>query len=507
MALVMKAPMTDSSTVSNGSLLTEEDEKIVNEWIQSYAESNSLFSNTSILNPFSNEGFHFDCDKNIFSNLSQRPFLFHPNNLFEFAHCYENSGFHLDRLSSSRNHAPSRLVPRRVLNENVVGSSFDSIPLFYHHSNAFHSNSSFDTSQKIETNERQQQQQQEEQTILSAPCEASISATNRVLVGEQDAQFYSPGFVMEDNRKRKVFRVNIRKVRQVRPKVIESKGSIQCIGINRKKGIQCRNAALMEYIGPRPLYCAEHIELDPNSLYAKCASPYYREVDDRKGCKEIVLKEFGFCYKHYTDRVNRFILEHNSEMIIAHRTRIYDLLPQLEKEALEAKRKDCDLYQRKNKLIPKFQRMKTIIEKAYESIFNDWKLLESNFNSITIPSFRLSDLRSLNRMIPDTMHHHSQCKNSTESTERNSSDICQEILKGTDQPVILLQGDSCPALESSFPIGKHQEKEEIKAEEEKEEIVVDFETYVYADSPNSSSPNETKCSVSSRSDSHSSSFE
>lgn len=38
----------------------------------------------------------------------------------------------------------------------------------------------------------------------------------------------------------------------------------------------------MEYIGPRPIYCAEHIELDPNSLYEKCKSPYQKEPGDGK---------------------------------------------------------------------------------------------------------------------------------------------------------------------------------------------------------------------------------
>ena len=87
--------------------------------------------------------------------------------------------------------------------------------------------------------------------------------------------------------------------RPVRPKVISENGAIQCIGTNIKKKRQCKNAALMEYIGTRPVYCAEHIELDPNTLYQKCLSDYGKEPGDKKKCKEIVLKEFGFCYKHF----------------------------------------------------------------------------------------------------------------------------------------------------------------------------------------------------------------
>merc|ERR1712137_859943 len=93
-------------------------------------------------------------------------------------------------------------------------------------------------------------------------------------------------------------------IRPVRPKVIEAKGAIQCAGTNLKKGTQCKNAALMEFFGPRPIYCAEHIELDTDSIYCKCASPYGKVPGDGKGCKEIVLKEFQRCYKHFGDRLS-----------------------------------------------------------------------------------------------------------------------------------------------------------------------------------------------------------
>ena len=51
---------------------------------------------------------------------------------------------------------------------------------------------------------------------------------------------------------------------------------IQCLGSSKKKGTQCKNAALLEYIGPRPLYCAEHIEEDKNTLHGKCKCPYFK---------------------------------------------------------------------------------------------------------------------------------------------------------------------------------------------------------------------------------------
>jgi hypothetical protein len=61
-----------------------------------------------------------------------------------------------------------------------------------------------------------------------------------------------------------------------------NKSVLQCMGVNRKKRIRCRNPALMEYIGPRPLYCAEHISLDTNCLYHKCPSSYQKTPGDGK---------------------------------------------------------------------------------------------------------------------------------------------------------------------------------------------------------------------------------
>jgi len=173
----------------------------------------------------------------------------------------------------------------------------------------------------------------------------------------------------EDRKRKSTGRSHQRPKRQTRPKVVEAKGAVQCKGKNKKKSAQCRNAALMEYIGPRPIYCAEHIELDPQSLYEKCRSQYQKEVGDKKGCKEVVLKEFGFCYKHYIDAVNETIVAtRDVEKARKHFDRIADLLMQLEREAAAAKKKDGDLYQRKNKLIPKFQEMKKVITKTLEDL-------------------------------------------------------------------------------------------------------------------------------------------
>lgn len=153
-----------------------------------------------------------------------------------------------------------------------------------------------------------------------------------------------------------------------RPKVDETKGAIQCIGIHQKKKTQCRNAALMEFIGPRPMYCAEHIELDPNSLHEKCKASYRKEPGDDKPCREVVLKEFGLCHKHYPDKVEELIQKNDFMTAIHHQKRICEILEQLEAEAQAAKTTNSDLYQRKIKIIPKFQAMKKEIERGLQCI-------------------------------------------------------------------------------------------------------------------------------------------
>lgn len=204
----------------------------------------------------------------------------------------------------------------------------------------------------------------------------------------------------EKKNKTKAPRPFVKRVRQTRPKVVESKGAVQCKGKNRKKGSQCRNAALMEYIGPRPIYCAEHIELDPKSLYMKCKSTYQKEPGDKKGCKEVVLKEFGVCYKHYADLLNDMLKNQEFEKIRHNNVRITELLAQLEKEAATAKKKDGDLYQRKNKLIPKFQEMRNLSNKAVEAIEN---LAQANGYPTLVPAMSRPAEVSSNPSTPELM--------------------------------------------------------------------------------------------------------
>lgn len=183
------------------------------------------------------------------------------------------------------------------------------------------------------------------------------------------------GSVNEKKRARTGVPHPLERERRVRPKVVAEKGALQCKGINRKKNTRCRNAALMEYIGPRPLYCAEHITLDPESYYSKCASTFHKVHGDGKGCREVVLKELNFCHKHYNQALD-VMLDGTEVGFIKARTqldRISTLQAQLESEAAAAKRIDPDLFQRKHKLIPKFMEMRKLLVKRmqeFESSFS-----------------------------------------------------------------------------------------------------------------------------------------
>jgi len=205
-------------------------------------------------------------------------------------------------------------------------------------------------------------------TTTTANYQQNLPTQYQYVFSQYHPLMKNQGEELVEDKKRKQTRPFVRRVRQTRPKVVEAKGAVQCKGRNRKKGTQCRNAALMEYIGPRPIYCAEHIELDPKSLYEKCKSTYQKEPGDNKGCKEVVLKEFGVCYKHYSDLIQEIIDNQDYEKIRMHSERVNELYSQLEKDAAAAKKKGGDLYQRKNKLIPKFQEMKKLVSRALETL-------------------------------------------------------------------------------------------------------------------------------------------
>jgi hypothetical protein len=264
------------------------------------------------------------------------------------------------------------------------------------------------------SNSQQQQQQQFNSVTLQAVSPQAQLLQNQIMLtnfgfpSQQQpvtivpqfynllTQFQAPSkpVATEDSEDRKRKSSNgkhQRPKRQTRPKVVEAKGAVQCKGKNRKKSAQCRNAALMEYIGPRPIYCAEHIELDPNSLYEKCKSSYQKEVGDKKGCKEVVLKEFGYCYKHFGDILRQMLQARDIEKIRKHYDRICELLAQLERDAAAAKKKDGDLFQRKNKLIPKFQEMKKLLSKGLEEQHSLHEVIIFSSHELNAPVLNLSN--------------------------------------------------------------------------------------------------------------------
>ena len=158
------------------------------------------------------------------------------------------------------------------------------------------------------------------------------------------------------------------KEKYFRPKI--STSATQCLGRNRKKGTQCRNAALMEYLGPKPKYCAEHIHLDDECLHAKCLGSISKEMnlEDRKGCKEVVLKEFKYCHKHIPEYIDQLLQEGQAEFVKHLQTRCLKWTAQLEQETSAAKKNNLDLYQRKNKILPKYHDMRLIFNRVCENL-------------------------------------------------------------------------------------------------------------------------------------------
>jgi hypothetical protein len=151
---------------------------------------------------------------------------------------------------------------------------------------------------------------------------------------------------------------------------------------------------------------------------------YQKEPGDGKGCKEVVLKEFGYCYKHFGDMVSDLVNKGEYERVHSHMERVTELLHQLEREAAAAKKQDGDLYQRKNKLIPKFQEMRKLLVKAMEEIncISDQDSLSSPLHSL--PAIRInSELVNLNLesaelvptdfkpLIVESLHHSVETQN------------------------------------------------------------------------------------------------
>lgn len=159
---------------------------------------------------------------------------------------------------------------------------------------------------------------------------------------------------------------------------------MQCLGISKKKGTRCKNAALLEYIGPRPLYCAEHIEEDPNSLYSKCKCSYFKEVGDGKPCKQVVLKELVMCYKHFHEVLYTLPVEKARRQ----KNLVGEMVNKLKQDAKAFHKTNTDLYQRKTKLLPKYIKLEASIaryieEKEQEQARNNPNNLNPSFTGVT----------------------------------------------------------------------------------------------------------------------------
>jgi len=81
----------------------------------------------------------------------------------------------------------------------------------------------------------------------------------------------------------------------------------------------------------------------------------------------VVLKEFGLCHKHFGDKIETLSEDGALDFLQSKLDRVLEILVKLENQAQEAKKIDSDIYQRKNKLIPKFLKMKELLQLACKS--------------------------------------------------------------------------------------------------------------------------------------------
>eukprot|EP00298_Acanthocystis_sp_HF-20_P007036 c16741_g1_i1.p1 GENE.c16741_g1_i1~~c16741_g1_i1.p1 ORF type:complete len:249 (+),score=62.04 c16741_g1_i1:387-1133(+) len=141
----------------------------------------------------------------------------------------------------------------------------------------------------------------------------------------------------------------------------------RCQAVNKQKNQPCRNLALLDYVGPNPLYCAEHIHLDANSLLQKCSATCFPgSIPKQKVCKEIILKEVGICHKHMKDYLRHcdlYSYEKLGEQALINTQKLLDrvnlVLQQLKADASSAKLNDRETFQRKAKLISKYRSIRS----------------------------------------------------------------------------------------------------------------------------------------------------
>eukprot|EP00792_Barthelona_sp_PAP020_P005086 TRINITY_DN2489_c0_g2_i1.p1 TRINITY_DN2489_c0_g2~~TRINITY_DN2489_c0_g2_i1.p1 ORF type:complete len:316 (-),score=73.44 TRINITY_DN2489_c0_g2_i1:157-1077(-) len=159
-----------------------------------------------------------------------------------------------------------------------------------------------------------------------------------------------------------------------------------CCAKNKKTGKPCRNPALMEYIGEKPEYCAEHIESDPSSIYCKCRSNFGKEIGDGKRCKEVVLKEFMFCSKHL--KYHYCDLQTDPSALPEVRSKLArckELYNKLSQEIQIVRHSNQILFYRKSKLLPK-----------YEKLCNDLQECVDRLEQLQASPIKVNEKESLN---------------------------------------------------------------------------------------------------------------
>eukprot|EP01099_Mayorella_cantabrigiensis_P004412 TRINITY_DN330_c0_g5_i1.p1 TRINITY_DN330_c0_g5~~TRINITY_DN330_c0_g5_i1.p1 ORF type:complete len:315 (-),score=62.00 TRINITY_DN330_c0_g5_i1:64-885(-) len=138
---------------------------------------------------------------------------------------------------------------------------------------------------------------------------------------------------------------------------IDSLPTKQCQAWNKRTSQRCQNIVLMEFLGPIPDFCAQHIEQDPLSLFSHCkfGSPHN---DRRRRCREIVLRDFGWCTKHFDRFLENYNAHSHLPLLQDKLNIVQSHLRELEESHKAPVKDDKSLYHRKYKIITKLQQMK-----------------------------------------------------------------------------------------------------------------------------------------------------
>jgi hypothetical protein len=264
--------------------------------------------------------------------------------------------------------------------------------------------------------------------MMMAPA-SSAGASSGVVVGGDGPPSGDCIQSPDGSKRKRPSRPYVKPVRTVRPKFTQQKG-VQCQGMNAKKQARCRNAALMEYIGEQPVYCAEHIEQDPDSLYCKCKAPFRNKPGDNKRCKEVVLKDFEFCYKHYGLAVRAMVGKEGYILACSRSDKLASVLSRLCEEASAAKKADGDMYQRKSKLIGKLQQMYTVLNTHVTNLGSQlMKEAERNLENVRNMHSEMQMVESQQSaaVVDEVVHLHPPPLSSSSSSSSSSSGLGADL--------------------------------------------------------------------------------